>query len=737
MKKQFILPLAVLAAMGLSACGGDTTSSVSPSLPSSEKDSSVISSPESSSQAPSSTVDSSNTSSSSADSSNNSSSTPDPIIVEVDKKYAVTTTAGEGTTITIETELEEGKAIAGTEIVFSVSLTDNTRELVSVVAGDKTLNAESDGKYHFTMLNKDVSIVTTTASLGDKAIIEDKEVDVSNIPTTPSQVQALLVAESEIEGKYFSSGTYRHESSGNLETSFDYVITSGRENVLSIRGNRIPDDNASYSSSAYIERGLDERGYYYEYDSSTSLSSSDTSGEATDKLNVSRIVEEVTESSGQITAKDADKKVASYGFADVLLGYGFGTDGSFLDTGSDGWKNIQISSSLAEDKKSFTVNLSAIEESYVLSNIIKMSLTFDGVGFLTNAEYSSYTYDNVYLDDETKLPVENAEVNSYISDTITAVRGFKKDIQKEIENLDDYAMEDYDVVVTYMISGETYVAEDNIVENGSELNFRYRSKDLDKKVLIKPTFVGIAEEDSEMAGFDQYNDFMVHGEGTFTLIFDNGLGLRKEIEVTSVRPNPKSISATLSANTIFVGGTATLTVSIDPEEADQSVEVKVNDEELASVEEGENPGEYLVTGLAEGEVEITVTSTVVPTLSRTVTLTINEKPSAEVVRETITTKTLAFVDYYESYYINFNADGTGTFRVNQYYSYENVGTFNWTLDDETLVFEIETTDYDQTKLKAFTVLTNTSFKATFEGFYSDTDYNVTPQDRIEDLSTLR
>ena len=78
----------------------------------------------------------------------------------------------------------------------------------------------------------------------------------------------------------------------------------------------------------------------------------------------------------------------------------------------------------------------------------------------------------------------------------------------------------------------------------------------------------------------------------------------------------RSMEVSLSEENIFLQGSATLTVKILPETLDQKYKVDLSDRNLASYSDG------VITGLAQGTVEITVTSIADDSLVEKVSLTI-------------------------------------------------------------------------------------------------------------------
>lgn len=724
--KKYLLPLSVLTLLSLSACQPTSTSSLS-SLSSNENsslDSSSASKP----------------SDSSTSSSDEGGEKEDPVIIEVDKTYALSTKPGEGTTIKLETELDAaGKLPAGSEVVFEVELTGENFELSMVRADGKELVPDAEGKYSFVMPRRDVAIETEAISLGEESIVATPDVTAEMIPTTASAVKDLLTKEKDLEGTYFQSGTYSHFG-GSYEENFSYDIVAGRNDVLHVSGYQLSSSNAAYGAPYFVERGIDETGKYYEYVKKGTLSSSTKN--ATETLETEDILTSEDEEGGGVSQEQAKSLVSSYGFADIVLGEYFNEDSSeYRDfTRMD---EAKITPVVAEDKKSFTVTLDGVHDTGYTLYLTTLSLTFDGTGFLTSAQATRDSYSE--YDEETHAPNPGAEPSESETNSLTATRGYKKTIDRRI-HLKDYAMHDYDVNVSYRLPNtyDSISAKDNVVENGSTLSFQIISRD--DNALLVPEVVRAEEEGFvEISYTYSGKEVKVLKEGTFHLVFDNGLGEEKTIELTSVKPKPTSVSGTLSSHTVFVNSSVTLTVTIVPEMADQGVTAVVNAEKStgeADIVETEEAGVFTVTGKKEGEVVIDLASTEDPSVTGSVTLNVKNPPDATALKETLTTKTMSGKEsssYEETYlYFNFNADGTGSFRIgSDYYgmTWEDVQSFTWSLDETTLDFTI-TCDATRYVFEAARALDNTSIEVDVSYFGSVDTYTLTATDRIEDLSTL-
>lgn len=296
-------------------------------------------------------------------------------------------------------------------------------------------------------------------------------------------------------------------------------------------------------------------------------------------------------------------------------------------------------------------------------------------------------------------------------------------------------MNNYDVVTSYQLTGQsTVVATDNVVENSGRLTFAYRQTD-NKPVMFEPTLVG-AKEDGFIT-FDE-DDVYVNQEGTFTLLFDNGLGEIKEVSLTSVQPVPYSITATLPGNIVYNGETNILTVSISPAGADQSAAVTKNESSTGDVTIQDNQdGTFTLTGVTNGSVTLDVASTVNPEVNTSITISVENVPNRENIMSFLTTTTLhGEVSGWGSHYVNFNSDGTG-----QYVCYENskgeIVSFTWELTE---AFQIEiTVDGDGVSgyytLEGFENVSETSLTLIYSYYGSNKEATLTATDSKLDLST--
>lgn len=714
MKNKLALYLVALGSLTLAAC--QTTSS-------------VISSSSSNSNSSNSIISSSSDSSTSI----------------TENTYALSIEADEGVNVKFDEDKEGLKYLGGEEISFDVELTVSNKNVLKVLFNDKELT-KVDGKYSFVMPSKDSVLKIETLTLGDENLLEEKPVTVDMIPTDVNGVISLLKKEQEIEGKYFSSGTYSFETTESYDSVFNYEINSYHNNVLRVTGNKKMAANNPITTSFVEERGLTENNRYYVYNyDSGSFSSNEPSAEYKESLKLYNVVKDDA-SYNEINDKkesEVKKQIEAYDFAGILLSKYFDSEsyGSGFAS-SSGWKNVNVSSVASEDKMSFTTTLSASYDNYSNMEYHTLSMTFDGTYFLTSATYvgKEYSYDD--FNNETNQPNENANPINSSKLFIESNKGYK---QYYFEKLDvnNYAMHDYNVDLFYKQEDfEVLKAVDNKVEVGSILSYNFTSFD-NNKYLIKPIAIGSKEE-----GFvEQTNQGLkVIKEGNFTLLFDNGAGEIKEVNVTSIIPSAKKIDVTLQSNAIFVGDKTILKANILPTSAPQDYEISVSSDSTGSIEYNKlADGSYELTALTAGNVIINVNSALDKEINSEVTLTINEKPNIDTVKAMLFANTMKYSNGSEELYINFNEDGTGSYRFGEedYWSggftYEDEVTFKYVIDEESLSINItldSSVSYGNATLVSVGIVNNSSISAVLR-FYDTNDEPVTLTSTTRiDLSSL-
>jgi uncharacterized protein YjdB len=93
----------------------------------------------------------------------------------------------------------------------------------------------------------------------------------------------------------------------------------------------------------------------------------------------------------------------------------------------------------------------------------------------------------------------------------------------------------------------------------------------------------------------------------------------KEIVVEAAKPDPVGLTATIADSLIAIGKTSAITITLDPANAKPAVTYASSDTAVATVDEN-----GIVTGVAAGKANITVTSTPVPTLTQTIAVEVAE-----------------------------------------------------------------------------------------------------------------
>lgn len=701
MKKyqKFLLPLVLLA---LTACTTNDTGSGSSSSTSSDSGSNV---------------------------SSGGSSEPD--IIEVTKKFELTTQAAEGSTITVSTTAENSEYEAGTLIEFSVTVDEANKELTSVLVNDKLIAPTSGNSYEFYMPNQDTTIKTEVLVLGDESIVTSSPVDAESVPETVQELYEVLKASKTAESLYLQNASYSSTFEESYE-SLDLVGTVYNNDVVFIDGRYLQYESSDMLFYLGYEKGIQED-RYYNVETSTRVTSLEQSG------TLQTIVDDETQTltNNQIKESDATIEASTVGFVDRLLELTFSeTDSnSFLSTNSYGWLNVTMNTTTDASNLFYTATVNAVYNYSSSRNyMVSLDVVIDGDNFVKSAEFLYEQYAEDDWDTENNVAYDDAEPTAVQSIEIVQERNYRHTANQKLD-LTQHVMNNYDVVTSYQLTGQsTVVATDNVVENSGRLTFAYRQTD-NKPVMFEPTLVG-AKEDGFIT-FDE-DDVYVNQEGTFTLLFDNGLGEIKEVSLTSVQPAPYSISATLPGNIVYNGETNVLTVAISPAGADQSASVTKNESSTGDVTIQDNQdGTFTLTGVTNGEVTLDIASTINPEVNTSITISVENVPNRENIMSFLTTTTLhGEVSGWGSHYVNFNSDGTG-----QYVCYENskgeIVSFTWELTE---AFQIEiTVDGDGVSgyytLEGFENVSETSLTLIYSYYGSNKEATLTATDSKLDLST--
>lgn len=671
------------------------------------------------------------TGSSNSGSSVSSDGSSEPDIIEVTKKFELTTQAAEGSTITVSTTAENSEYEAGTLIEFSVTVDDANKELTSVLVNDKLIAPTSGNSYEFYMPNQDTTIKTEVLVLGDESIVTSSPVDAESVPETVQELYEVLKASKTAESLYLQNASYSSTFEESYE-SLDLVGTVYNNDVVFIDGRYLQYESSDMLFYLGYEKGIQED-RYYNVETSTRVTSLEQSG------TLQTIVDDETQTltNNQIKESDATIEASTVGFVDRLLELTFSeTDSnSFLSTNSYGWLNVTMNTTTDASNLFYTATVNAVYNYSSSRNyMVSLDVVIDGDNFVKSAEFLYEQYAEDDWDTENNVAYDDAEPTAVQSIEIVQERNYRHTANQKLD-LTQHVMNNYDVVTSYQLTGQsTVVATDNVVENSGRLTFAYRQTD-NKPVMFEPTLVG-AKEDGFIT-FDE-DDVYVNQEGTFTLLFDNGLGEIKEVSLTSVQPVPYSITATLPGNIVYNGETNILTVSISPAGADQSAAVTKNESSTGDVTIQDNQdGTFTLTGVTNGSVTLDVASTVNPEVNTSITISVENVPNRENIMSFLTTTTLCGkVPSWGDHYVNFNSDGSG-----QYVCYEGskgeVVAFTWELTE---AFQIEiTVDGDGVSgyytLEGFENVSETSLTLIYSYYGSNKEATLTATDSKLDLST--
>lgn len=617
--------------------------------------------------------------------------------------YAVTFNEGDGSTITLTTGDGATRFAPGAEVSFTVAVDDERITTLDSVTVDGKAVEAIDGTYTFTMPSKDVEIATTTTILGDGSLlnISDVAFEVKSI----EDIQTLLTQSAEKEADYINGGRVVEDGVSSYDQSYDYTYSIGSDNKLSYEGTMTSYDSAVLSSYVYHEVGLYDATHYYEFNFNS------TSGASVNAMSV--VGDDATYSSGTIKESEAKQKVSMAGFSETVASY---------------MRNIDTieEQSTSDDNKYLTIVTSGENVSYAEYTKYDLSLVFDGDGLIRQAELKTNVYDIDDYDETTESLVEGATPTGSGSSTLTTERGYKKPLDSKYD-VRDYVVNDYTVITGESFEGEsTSFIGGGEVNNGSILSFTYRSSEL-KPMKLNPRPVQIVSDVEEIATLSG-SSISVKKEGEFTVVFDNGLGDLKELTFTSVRPKARRISATMSSTTIFVGGNATVSAEITPEQAlqDYTVSLKEGSECTVDITENED-GTFNVFGKTAGNGTLIVTSAEDSSIYEEVEFSVVTPPTYEDLYQFITQNTVkgqihySYEDLYV--YVNFNDDGTGEFRVDDDYygiTYGSVVAFTYTLDKDTLEFTMALTDDSETSnsytLYSVSAISNSSLEITIDRY---------------------
>ena len=616
--------------------------------------------------------------------------------------------------------LSEGKALPGEEVSFT--LTSEEEEILSVTSQTAHL-FNKEGTYFFTRPSHDVTIEVKSEAFGDPSILEVKDVDASSLPNNVASFKAYFEKARSVEGTYFKKGSLINDNFYGTVAYQDYEAVAGKNDVLILKGHQKSNVSDSYSTYYSSERGREDNIYY----SLTSSSSLGSAPEVTDTYSFKTIIKDDSEAVGVDEIKESDAKLnySSLGGAKSIYDRFFADNASFkLEDYKESLPSLSyclkdITKSVSEDKKSASFDLKAYYTSWTGTDCVNLSFVFDGDSFLKEAKLTKVSYGDGEYDETTKLPLDGAKGTVKGTYQIKRERGYKPTLNKR--DISSFAMDDYDISLSYSLSGESKEADRSnaIVENGSTLSFAFLPKD-NKPTLILPHLKEVAEGE----GYVDRKTLTVRKEGEFTLVFDNGFGKEKKIKVTSVEPKPSSLSANIPGH-IYLNGTASLTVSLLPEKADQEVTISKNDDSVGEAEFSLNQdGTYTVKGTKLGKASYTVASKKYSEVKESISFEVIEKPDASKFKNNVLSKTFYGEGGGYKGVVNFNEDGSGKYKTattGRYGAYESEASFTWTFDETNLTFKISGAEGSYYTNRGFTSFSAISENLA-EGSFVNYDY---------------
>ena len=625
------------------------------------------------------------------------------------EKYALNLVSGTGSTLTVSDPAED--YLPGTEV--SVAVTDDY--LLEGVYVDGQEVVPTNGKFKIVIPNHDVTVESKTVSRGDPSLVRVADFDESLKPTNVATLKNLFLKADEAEGKFTKSIDFVTFMDGLYQNLAAEVYSN---DVMVVDTNSMS-SQATQTDHRRVEIGR-EGNYVYEFDTRVNL------GEARQSVDLYTIGED---EEADVTSDEASKLITTAGLSSSIVSQFFTEYGGLSDESNDNKYLVKdLSSVIADDKKSIAIDFTAENVSYLGYFLMDFSATFDGNCFLTQIDITIDQYDINDYSLTDKVLSSDAEIIGTEYLRATAERGYRE-VYADKTPLSDFAMNDYEVIVSYKQDEESnsHVAVNNTVENSSTLSFAYRS--LDSNVyLLTPEFVGAKEEDM----IDENGRILE--EGKITLLFDNGIGDIKEVEVTAVKPKPITIDVGTEINEAYVGEPFTFAPKVLPLAADQGLKVAIDEEAStadATLNQGAD-GSYSLLASSAGTVVLQMASTADSKIVATYSVNFIEKPDADEIYRVLTTMTMYGTgDFDANIRINFNDDGTGQ------YVYDEWGLgFNLSISDFTYTFDVATltvaiNDPDSTFI-TYTVVTNDTGVA---GLSGSTEFEVSAIARV-DLSTV-
>ena len=628
--------------------------------------------------------------------------------------------AAEGTAIHVENDLTFAEF--GAEVSFTVETIKENYALDQVFVDGTTVTAK-EGVYSFTMKREDMTISTTSVCLGEEGLTALKPFEAINELPSPKNLDELkkLIQDSVLSaGKYFSKATFKTDTTDRSASNdvFDLKIEAGVNDVLNIDGTKnnyySGKKNAPVHSQAFIEGS-----YLVRVDGAVSY---DNWNEKVTKTEIS----DAEDNFNAMTSEEAKAYVSCYPDFYKELSETFFTS-------SYGWSGATFTVGALENQTLASVKAHLVDSRWNGTEITDFEIVMDKDNFIHSIDVTA----SLWADEDlvNNVPAADAKAENVKTYAYHAERGYKKVLPIR-HDLSHYVMNDYDVVIEAEFDDETttYLNGGEILGN-SVLEFSFVCRD-DDKFLVSPKFVGFAEGEES---------FFIDGTqeigtlGTRHLVFDNGAGELKTIEVTAIEPAATGIEVKAAQTSAFPNTPVEVTVNVTPSTANQDVTlVKADGSVDCAIETGEGQGKFLVSSASQGTIKLVASSVSNPELAKTLEIEVIEKPTYEAITNVIWNKTLEEqgVDSYgDPFYINFNEDGTGLLARNGYdstvWEYRMMTkSFTYTLDQETLAFTIAMGDGElDYEIVSFSALDSTHYACGINMGWSFYDKEFAPIDR--------
>lgn len=433
----------------------------------------------------------------------------------------------------------------------------------------------------------------------------------------------------------------------------------------------------------------------------------------------------------EISKDSAATKVGSLGVTEAVL-----SDyivGSGFDYSKDSYTWTRA---LSEDKKSMSF---AVSMSYVpsygssLPYIASLTLSINGNGLLTNAEYACTYYPKSAVSEG---KIDDSVTPSYVDyDRMKVETGAKLDPSKnDIIDPSMYFASSFEAATYYYKSGNVFTDR---IEAGYKVSVlltdSFPSTAVDELRIIKSS-------DETVIAQNEVHDWYALKEGTATLTVTTLGGVEKEIAISVVPALPTALSAKIEAgDSLYVGETYPIQVTATPSAASADVAMSVDSASTgtASLAKDETTGLWSVTPKSVGNITLNIVSTKDPSVTTTLRLSAVEKPTIDSFKAAMTGKwkknNFDFSSY-DYYYLalEIKEDGTGLFykvTKNSSEVFTNASVaFHYTIDEATFAvsFTLDS-DYPSDFGTSYTALSFNypSKELVVSGTY-DYDYYGTP-----------